>query len=126
MKPNELRIGNLINYNGGQPEDEDLLNTVDWQDLQWITERKDEFNSLHKPILLTEEWLVKFGFDRINNSLTSRLYSNNVFEIMTNGYIYHFWIYDNTEGGFEINIKNVHQLQNLYFALTGEELTIKE
>ena len=24
-----------------------------------------------------------------------------------------------------INIKYVHQLQNLYFALTGEELTIK-
>ncbi len=25
-----------------------------------------------------------------------------------------------------VNIKHVHQLQNLYFALTGKELTIKE
>jgi hypothetical protein len=28
--------------------------------------------------------------------------------------------------GFINHIKHVHQLQNLYFALTGEELTIKD
>jgi hypothetical protein len=28
--------------------------------------------------------------------------------------------------GVKLILKHVHQLQNLYFALTGEELTIKE
>jgi len=67
-----------------------------------------------EPIPLTEEWLVKFGF------------------VWTNGYGYRFingWIklkecvwksYD-----LEVEIKHVHQLQNLYYALCQEELTIK-
>lgn len=31
-----------------------------------------------------------------------------------------------TDGTFAAEIKHVHQLQNLYFALTGEELTLKD
>lgn len=33
------------------------------------------------------------------------------------------WFYDN--GNNKISVKYLHQLQNLYFALTGEELTVK-
>ena len=70
------------------------------------------------PIPLTEEWLVRFGFEKC----TDAYYINNVGNIFKgeNGY----WIDDNESGTINnIPLLHVHQLQNLYFALTGEELT---
>lgn len=60
-----------------------------------------------KPIPLTEEWLKRF------NSLGNAI-SNDVDGVF-------MWI-----NGEKLYIAHVHQLQNLYFALTGEELTIKD
>lgn len=69
--------------------------------------------SVCEPIPLTEEWLLKFGFEKSGD----RFYLN---------YYY-------MEGGSfkmdEIIISNpkyVHELQNLCHAITGEELTIKQ
>lgn len=80
-----------------------------------------------RPIPLTEEWLLKFGFHRHHAD-----YSNDVIYIKNidsnNGF--EWGVYPN-ELGSGIEIKNrillryVHQLQNLYFALIGEELTFK-
>ena len=80
-----------------------------------------------RPIPLTEEWLLKFGFHRHHAD-----YSNDVIYIKNidsnNGF--EWGVYPN-ELGSGIQIKNrillryVHQLQNLYFALIGEELTFK-
>lgn len=50
-----------------------------------------------KPIPLTEEWLSRFG---LNDNQHTRI-------------------------TIPRNIKYVHQLQNLFFALTGEELVLK-
>tara|TARA_R110000796_G_scaffold58965_5_gene135843 strand:+ start:3162 stop:3488 length:327 start_codon:yes stop_codon:yes gene_type:complete len=66
------------------------------------------------PIPLTEEWLVKFGFENAEDDGV----------IGFNGL--YFW---DREDGYSLIIsgtpvKHVHQLQNLYFALTNEELTI--
>jgi hypothetical protein len=74
-----------------------------------------------QPIPLTEEWLKKFGFeydtviwhkDRI--MLAS---ANREFSTWYGSFIY---------GKIDIFVKTVHQLQNLYFALTGEELVLAE
>jgi hypothetical protein len=67
-----------------------------------------------EPIPLTEEWLVKFGFKPL------------VKDWQIKGLIIHA-----RKRGFVVNnripiLKTVHQLQNLYFALTGEELTLKQ
>ena len=80
-----------------------------------------------RPIPLTEEWLLKFGFHRHHAD-----YSNDVIYIKNidsnNGF--EWGVYPN-ELGSGIEIKNrillryVHQLQNLYFALIGEELIFK-
>ena len=76
------------------------------------------------PIPLTEEWLLKFGF--ISNPYMDRyeikLISSGFFHIecdKTKG-ILQLWCEQLPQAIF---IKHVHQLQNLYFALTGEELT---
>lgn len=77
-----------------------------------------------KPTPLTEEWLLKFGFDKKEG-----------FELKINQFDL-IWFYKgkyylcpyeacNENQCVELQIKYVHQLQNLYFALTGEELTIK-
>ena len=77
----------------------------------WIKDGH-EFN----PIPLTEEWLLKFGFKKIseigdysNGNMTVILaISNKIYTLKRK------------------RINHVHQLQNLYFALTGEELTLKK
>jgi len=75
-----------------------------------------------KPIPLTEEWCIKFGFQK---DLENTIYKN------INKHC--FLCYDNNivllleeENNWCIRkIKYVHELQNLYFALTGEELIFK-
>ena len=71
-----------------------------------------------KPIPLTDEWLVGFGFDKEQEGYCRNimLYSNG-----ENGYNYNasFFEHDNL-----IAVEYVHNLQNLYYALNNEELII--
>jgi hypothetical protein len=113
MKANELMVGNWVNYKG---------HNVIWDADDFC---EDSALSKSKPIPLTEEWLIKFGFKR--NDWTNEgkpIYYGWVF----NGVMLE---YNNRElllDGYQdtLNIKHVHQLQNLYFALVGEELEIKK
>jgi hypothetical protein len=82
-----------------------------------------------EPILLTEEWLLKFGFEKdedhiwifpTNTSLRLWGFAWNVQQFSFNV---------KGVGWDEIitpSIKHIHQLQNLHYALTNKELTIKE
>jgi len=72
-----------------------------------------------QPIPLTEEWLVKFGFvSVIMEGYPVYFYKCLSIEFYALESNIHF---DTTE----IKCKHVHSLQNLYFALTGEELEIE-
>ena len=117
MKANELRIGNLVQLDGlKRPIKVSIIDTT-------------ETNSItkYKPIILTEEWLLKFGFERDGK------YD---FELKVNGIYFRGMCDDrqpiNTSISIfnlpdcAIKVKQVHQLQNLYFALTGQELTLKD
>lgn len=80
-----------------------------------------------EPIPITEEWLIKLGYKKnIDEDECPYLYAvkgkTSLFE-RENGY-YNFHIEDVLDEG--INIKYVHQLQNIYFALTGKELIVRE
>lgn len=126
MKANELRIGNLVN-------DEETTHIVVGVDnyyvkSYWHKDIKEETLyetpiSQIKPIILTEEWLIKFGFERNN------LDENNTWLNLK----YRYLNFSSDESvnfnkvylslnKMDITCKYVHQLQNLYFALTGEEL----
>ena len=78
-------------------------------------------------IPLTEEWLNKLGLD-INQWFCENSYC--VVEDKTGDTTYGWCMkVQNASRTKEIEFgyfKYVHQLQNLYFALTGEELTINE
>ncbi len=81
------------------------------------------------PIPLTEEWLLKFGFETDGNfeDKNEIILPNNehdfIIEFSDYTKNYH---YTGGEGiCYGVGCKYVHQLQNLYFALTGEELILK-
>ena len=127
---NELRIGNWIKDRGGKEWQID-----NWESPNKVSAKDPEFNTcgmllkghpcteyVHflQPISLTEEWLVRFGF--IKSDLSDR-------------FIIHSWFYlEKCKDGYKFRqidgftrvFQHVHQLQNLYFALTGEELTLRE
>jgi hypothetical protein len=73
-----------------------------------------------KPIPLTEEWLLKFGFEKsMSWTYVIELKGNLklVYYLGEKGWSIGFKSYSDFS-----NLEYVHQLQNLYFALTGEEL----
>ena len=120
MENNELRIGNLVDFNGqvetvyairnsgvdfyrGKTKKSVIMQSYVWEAI--------------KPIPLTEEWLLKFGFKRFPWGLVkdNLLFKDDLkcsYLILQVG------------NGFEVKVKYVHELQNLYFALTGSELTV--
>jgi hypothetical protein len=123
MNANELRIGNWVQIDNEQ-----------WSNLKGVKFQVasiegyksslynirgigfSQYNYNLEPIALTEEWLLEVGF--ISNPYEDR-YEKGTIHIecdKTKGETY-LWI-ENMP-----HIKYVHQLQNLYFALTGEELT---
>lgn len=121
MRAKDLRIGNWFEGDNGdkiyyQITAKEILDFYD-----------DPLNDYYKPIPLTEEWLLKFGFksDDISWEYSKRF--GNLY-IMYDIKINSIYIHDGSRyDGADIpnEIKHVHQLQNLYFALTGEELTLK-
>lgn len=113
MEAKELRIGNLVlsPYDNANIE-------VNGTDI-FMLENKHHREVKFQPIPLTEEWLLKFGFKRFpwglvkGNILFKDNLKNPCEELILE-----------IGNGFRVTIKYVHQLQNLYFALTGKELTL--
>lgn len=119
MDPKELRIGNLINVCNDTCKVSGLsVNTIDFKsDNQEGFEMQITKQLDCEPIPLTEEWLLRFGFSLMPVSE----YTQDTFE--SNGV--KLWNKSKSVFVFEHTgtiIESVHQLQNLYFALTGEEL----
>lgn len=144
MKASELRIGNYL-HDG---EDrlcrvEELRNDERYEELE-DEEDNDNIDAPaieeaittlpNKPIPLTEDWLLKFGFGKIlawfielpNNSKLELTINND------NSTIQYYCYVRNHRTAIEFDdysllrkdLQHVHQLQNLYFALTGTELTL--
>jgi len=107
LTANELRIGNLVYYC-------DEVAIVDVNSIKLVTINHKGFS----PIPLTEEWLVKLGFEKYGNGL------NAIFHIKTIEFISHPFndVFYMRNSPCTVHIKSIHQLQNLYFALTGKEL----
>lgn len=130
MKANELRLGNYVdNQIHGVGEVSALSGLTVLYSRNYNSLSVDSFY----PIPLTEEWLLMFGFELVCDLVDDMKY----FELKPFKYGICFdhddivfyrnigisneytpLIYD------EKTLQHVHQLQNLYFALTGEELTI--
>lgn len=84
-----------------------------WESIDFIT----KYQYLD-PIPINGEWLLKFGFTQ--SPAFKSLYFVGTFLNITLGDKIMFEINDHIIS----EIKYIHELQNLYFALTGEELTL--
>lgn len=134
----ELRIGNLLGFY--KPEIREMqvgrVNEIYVDDEKTYRIILNEYSHNIglttvgvKPIQLTEEWLVKFGFkatchsDGIKKSdeIHHKDFNHSCYEWCDNELRY--------TGGeglfFSRPIRYIHDLQNLYCALTGEELISK-
>ena len=116
LQANELRIGNLVEYYDGRFIQVDgnvilaLVTVPNYAD----------------PIKLTPDIFIKCGFEFDRYAPDYSLIVNRSWVLLFNN-----------EKGFRIadfnddyykngcNVNFLHQLQNLYFALTGEELNIQ-
>ena len=107
MKATELRIGNWIMTT---PNNKFQVTPDEYKN--W-----DVNGMWANPIPLTEEWLVKFGFEKGKKG---------IYQLCSFDMEHTMWILDNGVSDLHGQVVHVHQLQNLYFAITGEELIIKE
>lgn len=118
MKANELRLGNWVKVEFDYEVVKAINETTLWCALGGKGEGCMQLHSDVSPIFLDERWLLKLGF--VSNAYQDRYELKNVHIECnkTNGFLELYYLKTG------IDIKYVHQLQNLYFALTGEELTI--
>ena len=135
IKANELRLGNKIQVNGLHG---DLFMTVsaitgkgtlnENKRVIFFEEDKEqvgEFLEHCYSIPLTPDILEKCGFDIDLNNFNWNAFK----EFENNGLSHYVTLRFNEKRGWFFNhaaspVKHVHQLQNLYFVLTGEELEI--
>ena len=138
MEAHELMLGNYVNTNRAHGRGQKQLKKVQIN-LHYLQQIENNCNYI-EPIPLTEEWLLKFGF-----SEETQYYSDNLslfwLDIHKSLENSEFYIFFNTEtkyiglhsmenenniSKYLYDIKYIHQLQNLYFALTGTHLILNK
>jgi hypothetical protein len=123
MKAEELMVGNYIYWDIPQKQNKPhrVISISEKRILTLPVSAPDSIDE-YKPIPLTEEWLVRFGFENcINgwwseNELFNVKFIDNDIEIYLSG--------SDNDLAYK-KIKYVHQIQNLYYIIIGEHLTIK-
>tara|TARA_R110000782_G_scaffold116014_1_gene206037 strand:+ start:50 stop:412 length:363 start_codon:yes stop_codon:yes gene_type:complete len=118
IQANELRLGNYVDAINKRHE-EDYLEVESIADCSINIYFRQYNTGDLKPIPLTEEWLFKLGFAQCDNEYWYEkgvLSMNLIGTVSIQGRKF-------SEAIINSNAKHVHQLQNLYFTLTGEELS---
>lgn len=139
MKANELRIGNTVSYNGKEMDVYQIKHDIHFGH---VVNQDFEIKELN-PIPLTEEWLTRFGFFEGNDYAAGEdgyWFSEShvpkiriAFDVAHGVFVSiryhqsHQWtdLHDPFKSGLSV-FRYVHQLQNLYFGLIGEELKINQ
>ena len=125
MKASELRIGNLLEFsNGIQPNEIITINRRFFSSAAIDKEYGDfEITPYYHPIPITHDWLYKLGFENLTHN-------HEWFDVAT--YVHKkisFFVHFDGErlsvDFWQGNEKRyVHELQNLFYVLTGEELEL--
>lgn len=140
LSASDLRIGNY--YNSAKFNRTVRCEMADFSEIyqraEGATPDESDINMIFEPILLTENWLLKFGF-----AIDQDFYNTQV-KLWQSNSGFNYLALNKNDDGYEtclgyhhpqiekirilINecLKYVHQLQNLYMALTGKELEIKK
>ncbi|TDQ12179.1 hypothetical protein [Pedobacter metabolipauper] len=138
MKATELRIGNFV---------QSIISNFELTVVGFIGDRIFYGNPKTpdvrpdyeiEPIPLTEDWLIKLGFTKPEVP-TGYQEENDLYQTFIGRVTFGARLFPDNTYIFEIELNvgcgytdvihspdYVHELQNLVYALTGEELTIKE
>jgi hypothetical protein len=117
MKANELRIGNYVTVIKTNGTIEDFEAQIQCADITRIFDKC--FNIWnYRPITITEEWITKLAFQ----DNTHGYYLEKSKQPNFDAYLFYYSSCD--DDVLLRGVRYVHELQNLYFALTGEELEI--
>ena len=137
MDSKELRIGNYFKYEGYECYRE--INEISKHCIKYHDSMLMPYcEAPDKPVLvgipLTEEWLLKFGFVIHNKPYGYTEYIK--YKKGTRQYLHKLFTFKESNndwdgkfgfsGTIQTELNHVHELQNLYHALTKKELTIKK
>jgi hypothetical protein len=115
LKASELRIGNYAFRNG-------ILVQVDGRSIM----DAEAGLVVYDGVPLTEDWLLKFGFQQVGNeSKYFVAFQGRYHFVSLSSSRYNYQMGYEKDWLVQIPISPVHQLQNLYHALTGQELELK-
>src|SRR5690606_23175982 len=131
----ELRVGNLVlgyyAYNDENDQEQEItsvcrvlsIDSVGAHEYPLWVESIGKANDVEEydgfvAIPLTEDWLLRFGFELSGRSLKIKNFGRFIFTELGCS----FYPAGYLKTGLKVDMQYVHQLQNLYFALTGKEL----
>jgi hypothetical protein len=141
MLKTDLRLGNLVEYPGWNKDGTSAFFKV--RDIFWEDDKLALTNGIIqlpqtrleyiKPIPITLEWMEKLGFEKTDD------YGDQIYYEPKDRDKRHYYIcfdHDDISFGLSVfgnctsliyddkNLQYVHQFQNLYYALTGVELSV--
>lgn len=126
MKNTELRIGNHIQRPNGTVLTvyELEIRTQKTSSINDITFDNRCIDDFFHPIPLTEEWLLKFHPNALD--LSNQIFRVGRFKLIWK-FAYNYWyIVDDITGCYMTKLDFVHEWQNFWHIMNGEELTLKK
>lgn len=115
MQSKDLRIGNLVKNNEPRYRDKILvIESIGDNDTVNVFFREYPMSAL-SPLPLIEEYLINFGFEKheFDHKENQYRYKDRLIVLRDGKFV---------DYGSSVILEYVHELQNLYFALTKEEL----
>lgn len=131
INENELLIGNILKCRERHIIVEALLKSSNWKVTDGNTGCTIALDDIDY-IPIHENFLSSLGFKEQKNyentwkaTFSKGFYPNpiDIYAYLNKGEVSLLRIRQGRSNGFQLKIKYVHQFQNLYFALTGTELT---
>lgn len=121
MQPNELRIGNLLKYQGENWCISSIFQNGTLELVRFKIYKIANVSEI-EPISLTEEWLLMFKEieKKADGLFIFKLPFDYEIRIIEGKKGYTFWTQNTL---LFLGTDSVHKLQNLFFALKSEELT---
>lgn len=133
MKANELRVGNWVGTREGYGKVR-TIEAIGDGDYEGVVSNDDDsvwvrspYDGGIAPIPITYEWLSKFGFEDGEKRVSYHKIRVREFSTASQGVFegeFQITFLDHVPFSLPYRVKYVHQLQNLYFAIAGEELSI--
>ena len=123
MKANEFRIENIVMYDG------DIVNVIGIKQTGLLCEVwiEDIYDSVDieelKPIELTEDVFLKCGFEKGKSKFWEQ-WNKGLISLLWDKELKSWMYVPNIMIEWSVELKHLHELQNLYFAITKQELEV--